>query len=91
MVEARIVIKHKVGLHARPASVFVQTAKRYAATIRVANLTAGTPAVDAKSIIGILTLGAHQSHEILITAEGAEADAAVSGLRELVESNFGDA
>jgi phosphotransferase system HPr (HPr) family protein len=91
VIETRVVIKHKVGLHARPASAFVQTANRFAADVRVSNLTAGGAAVDAKSIIGILTLGARQSHEILIRAEGVEAEAAVRGLQALVESNFGEA
>lgn len=91
MAETRVVIRHKVGLHARPASLFVRTASRYAAAISVQNLTGGSERVDAKSILGVLTLGAQQDHEILLQAEGADAEAALDSLKRLVETNFGDA
>jgi phosphotransferase system HPr (HPr) family protein len=91
MVETRIVVRHRVGLHARPAAVFVQTARRFNADMRVKNMTAGGEAVDAKSILGVLTLGVLQGHEIHITAEGEDAAQAVEGMRALVESNFGEA
>jgi phosphotransferase system HPr (HPr) family protein len=91
MAETRVVIHHKVGLHARPASLFVRTANRYAAEVRVKNLTGGGEAVNAKSIISVLTLGAQQDHELLIQAEGADAEAALEGLAVLVAANFGEA
>jgi phosphotransferase system HPr (HPr) family protein len=87
----RVVIQHKVGLHARPASLFVRTANRYAAEVRVTNLTGGGAAVDAKSILGVLTLGAQQNHELLIEAVGSDAEAALDGLKSLVAGNFGEA
>ena len=91
MAEARVVIQHKVGLHARPASVFVRTANRYTAEVRVKNLTGGGEAVDAKSILSVLTLGAQQNHELLIEAVGSDAEAALEGLTNLVAGNFGEA
>lgn len=91
MIEKKVVVKHKVGLHARPASLFVQAAKKFASDITVKNLTAGGEAVDAKSIIGVLTLGVLQNHEILIRADGGDAHDAVGQLGALVESNFGEA
>lgn len=90
MVETKIVVTHKVGLHARPASVFVQTANKFAADITVRNLSAAGEAVDAKSILMVLTLGVIQNHEIQIQAEGPDAGDAVQALRELVQSNFGE-
>jgi len=91
MVEMKMLVTHKVGLHARPASVFVQTANKYAAKITVQNLTADGNAVDAKSILMILTLGVGHNHEILIRAEGMDAESAVQSLRDLVQRNFGEA
>lgn len=90
MVEATLTIRHPAGLHARPAALFVQTAARFKATVKVTNLTRGTKPVDAKSILSVLTLGVSQGHEIHVTADGADADTAVQTITELVESNFGE-
>jgi phosphocarrier protein HPr len=76
MIETRLTVTHKVGLHARPAALFVQTAN--------GNL------VDAKSIIMVLTLGVMKDHEICIQAEGADQDKAIDALTSLVASNFGE-
>jgi len=76
-----------VGLHARPAALFVQTAKRFNCDIRV---THGEREANAKSILGVLTLGANQGAVITIRAEGEDADQALAALEALVESNFGE-
>lgn len=86
-----LVVTHPVGLHARPAAKFVQTAARFPCAIRVANVTTGSPFVDAKSILKVLTLGVQQGHRIRVEAEGEAAMAALKALRELVESDFGEA
>ena len=91
MAEATIQVKHKVGLHARPASLFVQTANKFASKIRVKNLTAKGDFVDAKSIIMLLTLGVMNDHDVLIQTDGADADAALGALKSLIENNFGEA
>jgi phosphotransferase system HPr (HPr) family protein len=85
-----LVVTHPVGLHARPAAKFVQTAARFPCSIRVANLTTGSPFVDAKSILKVLTLGVQQGHHIRVEAEGEAAMAALEALRTLVESRFGE-
>ena len=90
MAEATIQVKHKVGLHARPASLFVQTAAKFSSTIKVKNLSANGNFVDAKSIIMVLTLGVMKDHEIVIQTEGADADAALDALKSLIEGNFGE-
>jgi phosphotransferase system HPr (HPr) family protein len=90
MFEATIPVRHKVGLHARPASLFVQTANKFASTINVKNLTVDGKFVDAKSIIMVLTLGVMKDHEILIQTEGADAESALEALKSLVEGNFGE-
>ncbi|MGA2504914.1 MAG: HPr family phosphocarrier protein [Anaerolineales bacterium] len=91
MVEKRVVVTHEVGLHARPAALFVQTANKYAAAINVQNLSTNSDCVDAKSIIMVLTLGVLQNHELLLRAEGPDAENAVQALYKLVLNNFGDA
>ena len=91
MAEATIQVMHKVGLHARPAAMFVQTAAKFSSKIRVKNLTANGNFVDAKSIIMVLTLGVMKDHEVVIQTDGADADAALAALKSLIEGNFGEA
>lgn len=90
MAEATIQVKHKVGLHARPASMFVQTAAKFSSQIKVKNQTTNGKFVDAKSIIMVLTLGVMKDHEVVIQSEGADADAALDALKSLIENNFGE-
>ena len=87
MPEIILKVNHKVGLHARPASMFVQTAAKYSSDIEVSHdeITA-----NAKSILAILTLGAHQGAEITIKAEGDDAEEALAALEQLVQDNFGE-
>jgi phosphocarrier protein HPr len=76
-----------VGLHARPAAVFVQTAKKYSSEITVHK---DDRQVNAKSILALLTLGANMGAQITICATGGDEEAAVKALQELVENNFGE-
>jgi len=91
MVETKLTVTHKVGLHARPAALFVQTASKFSSSVQVRNLTANGNAVDAKSIIMVLTLGVMKDHEIQIQAEGADEADAITALKSLIEGNFGEA
>jgi len=88
MPEITLTIHHKVGLHARPAALFVQTAKRFNCDVKV---THGEREANAKSILGVLTLGANQGAVITIRAEGDDAEQSLAALEALVESNFGEA
>ena len=90
MAEATIQVKHKIGLHARPASLFVQTANKFSSKIKVKNLTAKGDFVDAKSIIMVLTLGVMKDHEVLIQTDGVDADTALGALTSLIKNNFGE-
>jgi phosphocarrier protein len=87
MAEATITIAHEVGLHARPASLFVQKSKQFTSDIRV---KFGETVANAKSIMSILTLGVHQGGMITISAQGEDEEEALSSLVALVESNFGE-
>jgi len=91
MAEATIQVKNKVGLHARPAALFVQTANKFQSKVKVKNLTSKGDFVDAKSIIMVLTLGVMKDHEVLIQTDGPDSDAALDALKALIENNFGEA
>jgi phosphocarrier protein FPr len=86
----RLRVRNRLGLHARPAARFVQTAARFNAEITVANLSAARGPVNAKSINAVATLGVQQSQEIQISASGPEAQAALAALCALAANNFGD-
>jgi phosphocarrier protein HPr len=87
IVEQTYTLVNQIGLHARPASMFVQTAARFQAAIQVS--CAGRTA-DAKSILQVLQLGAERGAVLQIRAEGEDAAAAVSALGELIASRFGE-
>lgn len=87
MPEINLVVRNKVGLHARPAALFVKTANQYKSDIQVVN---GAKVANAKSILSVLTLGAGQNAEITIRAEGEDSELALAALRDLIEDNFGE-
>jgi len=87
MPEITLIVNHEVGLHARPASVFVQTAAKFSSEISVIH---GERTANAKSILSVLTLGADKGAEITISAEGDDAVEALAALEELVNNNFGE-
>ena len=82
-------VGHEAGLHARPAAVFVKEASSHTSKVMLRNLTQGTAWVDAKSILGVLTLGVEQGHEIEVQVEGPDEEQAVAALEALVRANFG--
>src|SRR6266516_3032049 len=84
-LEVQLTLANPAGLHARPASLFVQTAAGYQANIRVAGR--GKEA-DATSIFGVLSLGMRQGDTITIRASGKDAEAAIEAMSELVHANF---
>lgn len=87
MPSATVTLANATGLHARPAKVFATAAKGFAADVRVAK---GGDAVNAKSVLSVLTLDCHQGDEITVSAEGEDAEAALQSLVALVESGFGE-
>jgi len=82
-VEKLITIKNKLGLHARPAALFVQIANRFDSDISVSK---GKQKVNGKSIMGILMLGAEKGSTIIIEAEGDDAHLAVGELEKIVNT-----
>jgi phosphotransferase system HPr (HPr) family protein len=83
-------VRNPSGLHARPAAMFVRAACAFQSDIRVANLTTSSPAVTAKSILGVLGLGVQQGHTIRLVMEGEDETLASEALRTLVEGGLGE-
>ncbi|HHT51401.1 MAG TPA: HPr family phosphocarrier protein [Eubacteriaceae bacterium] len=83
MISKEVILKNKTTLHARSASNFVQLANNYKSEIYIQK---GNTKIDAKSIIGVLTLGASEGAKITIIADGKDEEEAVKVLSELIES-----
>ena len=84
-----VTVIHPVGLHARPASLFVNLAKSHKSSVQIRNLTANGEWSNAKSILGVLTLGVEKDHQIEIKTEGPDEEQAIRALEDLVNTNFG--
>lgn len=84
---ATVKIQNKLGLHARPAMLFVEAASRYASDVRVRRMDQDDP-VDGKAILQMMMLAATRGTELEITAAGDDAMDAVTELVKLVESRF---
>jgi multiphosphoryl transfer protein len=86
----RLDISNPLGLHARPAARFVQTAAGFDADVQVRNLTTGRGPASARSLNGLATLGIRQGNEILVSAHGPQAAAALDALADLARRDFDD-
>jgi phosphocarrier protein HPr len=83
LIRKQLTVKNKQGLHARPAALFVQIANKFDSRITVIR---DEEKVNGKSIMGILMLGAEKDSEIIIEAEGDDAQLAIVELEKLVVS-----
>lgn len=87
MQQRDFVIENRVGLHARPAAVCVQVANRFKSSILVKK---DGKSVSAKSILGVLSLGAERGMKISVEIEGEDEQEAMTAFSELVANRFGD-
>jgi phosphocarrier protein HPr len=85
MVETTIIIKNRLGLHARAAVKFVNTANRFSADVKIEK---DGSEIDGKSILGILTLAATQGTEIVLRVDGADEESALKALVTLINAKF---
>ena len=86
-LEKGFLIRNKLGLHARPAALFVRTANRFQCDIFVQK---GKQKVNGKSIMGVMMLAAGPGSRVTITARGADAAQAMEEFEKLIEGNFGE-
>ena len=89
MVECRVQIVNRLGLHARAAAKLVRAASAFRATLRLVRLDRSA-AADAKSILSVLMLAAARGTELIITAEGPDEEPALDALCQLVGGGFGE-
>ncbi len=87
MISCDITIKNTVGLHARPATFFIQKANSYKSSIWVER---EDRRVNAKSLLGVLSLGVAQGMTVTLIADGADESEALAGLSDLIDNGFGD-
>jgi phosphocarrier protein HPr len=87
MVERTVQIVNKNGLHARPAAEIVKISSKYQSEI---TLVKDGMEVNGKSIMGVMMLAAECGASIVLRASGADADAAVNALAELIVNKFGE-
>lgn len=83
MRSQKIILKSKIGLHARPAALFVKKARNYDSEIIIKK---GFQEANGKSIISIMALGAMKGDELIILTKGSDEDKAITELSALLES-----
>ena len=88
MAERRVTVVNAHGIHARPAAEIVKTAARFSSAITLAK---DGLEVNGKSIMGVMMLAAECGSEVLIRADGADAERAVEALAALIAGRFGEA
>ena len=79
-------ITHKYGLHARASTKFVELAQGFDSKVFLSR--PGGEEVDGKSVLGLLTLGVEDGHEVTVRVNGPDSDAAMKALLELIEADF---
>ncbi|HIV01935.1 MAG TPA: HPr family phosphocarrier protein [Candidatus Aphodoplasma excrementigallinarum] len=87
MYSKEVVLQNQVGLHARPATFFIQKANEFKSSIWVEK---DERRVNAKSLLGVLSLGIARGTAITIIADGVDEKEAVDALIALIESNFSE-
>ena len=85
MVSKEVVINNQVGLHARPATFFIQKANEFKSSIWVEK---EDRRVNAKSLLGVLSLGIVKGTPVTIIADGADEEAAIETLSALIDADF---
>jgi phosphocarrier protein len=85
MIEKHVTVKNRAGIHARPAALIVQTAGKYESQVYISR---DSQQINAKSIMGIITLGAAYDTKLVISADGPDEQEAVDALVRLFENRF---
>lgn len=89
--EVILTVAHSAGLHARPLAQFVKVVKQFDASVDVWNLTLNKGPAKGDSPLKLMLLTVQQGHQIRIHADGAESEAVIKALSDLIHTNFGEA
>jgi len=87
MVEKKLVLKNKLGLHARAAAKLVQLAEQFKSDIKIIK---DNVEADGKSILGVLLLAAPVGSELIFRADGEDEQEAIEAIEQLIEDKFGE-
>ena len=87
VISKEVIINNQVGLHARPATFFIQKANEFKSSIWIEK---DERRVNAKSLLGVLSLGIVKGTSVNIVADGADESSAIATLSELIDSNFSE-
>ncbi len=85
MIEKNLIVKNRAGIHARPAALIAQTANKFSCEI---SLEKDSSVVNAKSIMGVITMAAGYNTVLTLKADGADEKEAVEAITQLFESKF---
>ena len=88
MTEQYVTIKNRAGIHARPSAIIAETAAKFSSQITIIN-EADNAIVNAKSVIGIMSLGASYNTTLLLRAEGPDEENAINTIAVIFEQRFG--
>jgi len=86
-IEKKVKVLNKLGMHARPAALFVQTANQFESEIWVRK---GKQKINGKSIMGLMMLAAGPGSQLTLIIEGSDANEAIETLERLFASKFGE-
>ncbi len=87
MIEKKLTLKNKLGLHARAAAKLVQVAEQYKSDIKILK---DSVEADGKSILGVLLLAAPVGSELIFRIEGEDEEQAIKAIEELIDDKFGE-
>lgn len=87
MVRREVIITNNIGLHARPATFFIQKANSFKSSIWIEK---DDRKVNAKSLLGVLSMGIAKGMTVTLVAEGQDENGAIDGLTELIETGFAE-
>ncbi len=87
MISEELTIRNKLGLHARPCALLSKTANLFSSSVL---LTHKDRAVDAKSILGLMTMAMPYDSTVMVTIEGKDEEKAMMSIRELFHNRFGE-
>ncbi len=87
MIQENLTVTNKSGLHARPAALLVQTSSKFESDVKIIKDVAE---VNAKSIVGIMGLGAKQGQQVTLCIDGSDEGEALAAIKDLFNNNFGE-